>query len=214
MSVHIFDNLLRKTSFSVKLKIALLTVICVAVYQKQYIELDNWFLDLLGERNNNYLVFCARAIYTIGDTYIAGAITAASLIVMVRKNYQLEAQTLAFATLGILISIDEILKPFFDRNRPPQPRLVDDVSRHSFPSGHAAGNLVLYFYLSFIVAIKYPQLKTYIYSLATLVVVLIGLASVYTKAHWLTDVLAGYIFGYLWLIISLNLLKFLQHRSN
>ena len=112
-----------------------------------------------------------------------------------------------------MILVDEILKPFFDRNRPPKPRLAEGLSRHSFPSGHAAGNIVLYFYLSFVIATRYPKLRVYVYAIATAIVISIGFASVYTKAHWLTDVLAGYVFGYLWLIVSLCLLKFLQRNS-
>ena len=112
--------------------------------------------------------------------------------------------------MGILLLVDKILKPFFDRPRPPKPRLVEDLSPDSFPSGHAAGNLALYFYLSFIIATQYPQFKVYIYGMATIIVFLIGFASIYTQAHWFTDVLAGYIFGYLWLVLSLTLLKLLQ----
>ena len=133
---------------------------------------------------------------------------------MIRGRYWHEAIALAFATLGILILVDEILKPFFDRRRPPKPRLVEDLSRDSFPSGHAAGNLVLYFYLSFILATRYPKLTKYIYGLATLIILSIGFSSIYVNAHWTTDIIGGYIFGYLWLLISLGFLNLLKSNIN
>ena len=210
---NIFLSLKNKNRFLIGFTITLFGLICLGIYRQQYLVIDSWFLNLFGARTNPYLNFLSTASYIIGDTYIAGAIVVIALAVMIWRNYRSQALAFAFATLGILILIDEVLKPLFDRNRPPKPRLVEDVSRHSFPSGHAAGNLVLYFYLSFVIATKYPKLKVYVYGAATIITISIGFASVYTKAHWLTDVLAGYIFGYLWLIVSLNVLKFLQRRS-
>lgn len=152
-------------------------------------------------------------IYKISGTYLTGSLVLITLAILIRKKYWQEAKGLAFATLGILLLVDEVLKPLFERPRPPKPRLVTDLSPDSFPSGHAAGNLVLYFYLSFILAARYPKLTKYIYSLATVIVLLIGFSSVYTKAHWTTDILGGYLFGYLWLLVSLTLLQFLERKS-
>lgn len=164
-------------------------------------------------RTSELLNWIFRTIYLSGGTYIAGAISLIALVTMIRKSYQREAKTFVFTSLGILLLVDKILKPFFDRPRPPKPRLVEDLSPDSFPSGHAAGNLALYFYLSFIIATQYPQFKAYIYGAATIIVFLIGFASIYTQAHWFSDVLAGYVFGYLWLMLSLALLKLLQQKS-
>jgi undecaprenyl-diphosphatase len=136
-----------------------------------------------------------------------------ALITLIRQRYWSEVKALVFATLGILLLVDKVLKPFFARDRPPKPRLVSDLSPDSFPSGHAAGNLVFYFYLSFIIAARYPHLTKYVYGVATCLVLLIGFSSVYVKAHWTTDILGGYVFGYCWLLISLNLLKLLNHRQ-
>ena len=210
--LYIFCDFQKKASFLAGLFIIPLCLICIRIYQEEYLKIDNYLLILFSEKTNNYLNLLSQGAYKIGDTHIAGSIVIIALMVMVWQKYKKEAFAFAFATLGILILVDEILKPFFDRNRPPKPRLVEDLSRHSFPSGHAAGNIVLYFYLSFIIATKYPESKVYVYGVATAIVILIGFGSIYTNAHWLTDVLAGYVFGYLWLIISLNLLKFLQRR--
>ena len=212
MLLHIFNSSKKQISFLAKSGITLLILVGFSSLARRYLQIDNWALNVFGARDNPYLNFCSRISYIMGDTHIAGTVVAISLIGMIWLKYYKEAIAFAFATSGILILVDEILKPFFDRNRPPKPRLVEDVSRHSFPSGHAAGNVVLYFYLAFIVATKYPHLKVYVYSIATIIVIAIGFASVYTKAHWLTDVLAGYVFGYLWLMVSLYLLKFLERK--
>ena len=183
-------------------------ILCYQILNKDYSQLDSQILQALQKRRHFFLNIFSIAIYQISGAYITGLIVFIALVILIRQRYWQEAKTLAFATLGILILVDQILKPFFDRRRPPQPRLVKDLSRESFPSGHAAGNLVLYFYLSFVLAARYPHLAKYIYGLATILVLLIGFSSIYVNAHWATDILAGYVFGYLWLLVSLTILKF------
>ena len=209
----------RKYGNKIQFYVALLLLIpliqlCYQIFEQNYPHFDLQIAQEIAERRLDWLNFVFVTIYQISGAHITGFIVFAALMVLIRLRYWQEAKILGFATLGILILVDEILKPFFDRRRPPQPRLVKDLSRDSFPSGHAAGNLVLYFYLSFILAIRYPKLAKYIYGLATVIVVLIGFSSVYVNAHWATDILAGYVFGYLWLLVSLTVLQFLSKERN
>ena len=188
--------------------------LCRQIITKNYPNLDFYILERLQQQRNWLTDNFATLIYQIGGAHITAIIVAIALGILIRKRYWQESKALAFATLGILLLIDLILKPLFDRRRPPSPRLVHGLSRESFPSGHSAGNLVLYFYLSFILAVRYPHLAKYIYGLATIIVLLVGWSSVYTNAHWATDVVAGYVFGYLWLLVSLAVLRFFHRRSS
>lgn len=187
--------------------------LCYQTLNKNYYQVDFQIFQLLENLQNSWLNFIFINVYRLSNTYVTGAIVLIALLILVRQRYWTEVQGLIFATLGILLLVDKVLKPFFDRDRPPGPRLVSDLSPDSFPSGHAAGNPVFYFYISFIIAAQYPKLAKYIYGFATLIVLVIGFSSIYVKAHWTTDILAGYFFGYCWLLISLNLLKFLTYRQ-
>ena len=187
--------------------------LCYQTFKQNYYSLDLNVLEFLSNQRNLLLDFIFTNVYRISNTYVTGAIVLVALITLIRQRYWSEVKALVFATLGILLLVDKVLKPFFDRDRPPKPRLVSDLSPDSFPSGHAAGNLVFYFYISFIIAARYPQLTKYVYGVATCLVLLIGFSSIYVKAHWTTDILGGYVFGYCWLLISLNLLKLLNHRQ-
>ena len=203
----------RKSFYLLLLILVPLWQLCDRVINKNYYQLDIQIVRIIEQQRNFLLDFIFTNIYRITGTYFTGSIVLITLIVLIRQRYWQEVKTLVFATLGILLLVDKILKPLFDRPRPPKPRLVSDLSPDSFPSGHAAGNLVFYFYLSFIISARYPNLTKYVYGLATILVLLIGFSSVYTKAHWATDIIAGYSFGYFWLLISLSLLKFLTRRS-
>ncbi len=187
--------------------------LCYQTINKNYYPLDLQIYEFLEAQRNFFLDFVFTSVYRITGTYVTGSIVLIALITLIRQRYWPEVKALVFATLGILLLVDEVLKPLFDRSRPPKPRLVSDLSPDSFPSGHAAGNLVFYFYMSFIISARYPHLTPYVYGLSSILILLIGFSSVYTKAHWATDILAGYTFGYLWLLISLTLLNFLTQRK-
>ncbi|MEM9510288.1 MAG: phosphatase PAP2 family protein [Cyanobacteria bacterium P01_E01_bin.35] len=187
--------------------------LCYQTLTKNYYSFDLQIYDALEFTRNFWLDFVFTSVYRLTGTYFTGSIVLIALITLIRRRYWQEVQALVFATLGILLLVDEVLKPFFDRSRPPKPRLVSDLSPDSFPSGHAAGNLVFYFYMSVIIAARYPHLAKYLYGFSTTIVLLIGFSSVYVKAHWATDILGGYVFGYCWLLTSLLLLRFLGHRK-
>jgi undecaprenyl-diphosphatase len=208
-----YQKISRKNLYLLLLLLFPFVQLCYQTFKKNYYPLDLNILEFLGNQRNLLLDFIFTNVYRISNTYVTGAIVLVALITLIRQRYWSEVKALVFATLGILLLVDKVLKPFFDRDRPPKPRLVSDLSPDSFPSGHAAGNLVFYFYISFIIAARYPHLTKYVYGVATCLVLLIGFSSVYVKAHWTTDVLGGYVFGYCWLLISLNLLKLLNHRQ-
>ncbi len=186
--------------------------LCYQTINKNYYQFDIQIYQFLDTQRNFFLDFVFINIYRITGTYFTGLVVLIALVTLIRQRYWQEVKALVFATLGILLLVDEVLKPMFDRPRPFKPRLVNNLSPDSFPSGHAAGNLVFYFYMSFIILARYPHLAKCIYGLSSTLLLLIGFSSVYIKAHWATDILAGYVFGYFWLLISLMLLKFLTRK--
>jgi membrane-associated phospholipid phosphatase len=152
-----------------------------------------------------------RVIYFGTGVKVTAVIVACTLIFLAWKRYWLEAKVLAFSTLGILILVDQIMKPIISRSR-PSDRLVHVVGR-SFPSGHATGNILFYYFVAYLLAERFPQLTIYIYSLATTLLILIGFSSVYLRVHWPADIVAGYGLGYVCLTISLGVLEMLRRKN-
>jgi undecaprenyl-diphosphatase len=146
-----------------------------------------------------------RLTYKGTGVALTAVLVALSLSVLAWKRRWLEAQYLALATLGILLIIDQALKPLFNRRRPLESLV--EVDGRSFPSGHAAGSVVFYFYIAFLLAAHFPQYRRYIFLGATIWVGLIGLSSMYCRVHWASDIVAGYAVGYVWLTVTLALLK-------
>lgn len=69
----------------------------------------------------------------------------------------------------------------------------------SFPSAHATVALSLYGFLGLAVAAALPQWRRRVLWAAAALVGLIGFSRLYLSLHYLSDVLAGYAVGALWL---------------
>lgn len=177
-----------------------------AVLDKKTIKFDESLLLLLhNHTNNNIALELSKIFYYAGDAKYSAIVVILSLGILFWKGYWQEAKILAIASLGVLVIVDRGLKPFFDISRPGES-LVSKVGK-SFPSGHATGNFVLYFYLAYLLAERFPKLTIYIYGVITAFLILIGLSSMYLRVHWPTDIIAGYASGYVWLTICLGMLK-------
>jgi undecaprenyl-diphosphatase len=144
-------------------------------------------------------------------------ITAASLLLIfyflfVRKHrwYSLKVPVIAVGS----ISLNLILKTFFNRERPLIPHLVQSYGL-SFPSGHAMISASFYGLLIYLVwkHVAHPILRWGLISFLTVFIILIGFSRVYLHVHYATDVMAGFAAGFLWVIVAVYLLKKLERYS-
>lgn len=113
-----------------------------------------------------------------------------------------EVTTLGIAAVGA-IGLNYLLKVRFGRVRPALWKWIVDVGHYSFPSGHAMMSIVIYGFISYILAKQFPQWREQIFALTVVLVVAIGLSRLYLGVHWPTDVVAGYAVGLVWLIVCI-----------
>ncbi|MGC1306038.1 MAG: phosphatase PAP2 family protein [Phormidesmis sp.] len=144
--------------------------------------------------------------YYAGDTESAGVVTAIVLIYLLFKKWWQEGLWFAVATAGALIWVGEVFKPLFDKPRPP---FSESTSIHgaAFPSGHATGNTILYFFIAYLLAYQFPQWSHRLHVTVVGFLILMGFGSMRVGAHWLTDILGGYCLGFLWLMVCMALLN-------
>lgn len=100
------------------------------------------------------------------------------------------------------------LKFFFNRPRPLIP-LLKEVPGLSFPSGHAFMSFIFYGFIIYLVYcdVKNRWQKGIIISILVFIIFAIGLSRVYLRVHYASDVIAGYCFGMMSLLILLWLLR-------
>ncbi len=84
----------------------------------------------------------------------------------------------------------------------PKPPATTAVAGFSFPSGPVTMATVVYGFFAVLIAREMPGRKrAWPYSLAGLLVALIGFSRLYFGAHWLTDVLGGALLGMGWIAL-------------
>src|SRR5918998_270490 len=119
------------------------------------------------------------------------------------------------AAVGGSAVLNQLLKALFARPRPffEHPLLVE-IS-YSFPSGHAMESLVAYGMLAYfaVLALRTWKWRVAVVFAAALLVVLIGLSRMYLGVHYLSDVVAGYAAGGLWLSALITATETVRRRG-
>jgi membrane-associated phospholipid phosphatase len=164
---------------------------------------DRAVLAWLGEHLQGPIGESLVQVYRLSGVAFTAILVATALVYLLLRRWWNDLRLLVMASGGILLIVDRWLKPMFDRSRPPE-RLLSGVEGRSFPSGHAAGAVAFYVAMVVILASHYPQLRRPLTIGATLWVALVWLSTLYARAHWPTDLLAGGAVGLAWVTICLT----------
>jgi undecaprenyl-diphosphatase len=135
----------------------------------------------------------------LGDGwFVTGLGMLAAVLLLLRKQWTfLFWWIVALAGGGVL---NLVLKATFERDRPPLTATLD-AGGWSFPSGHAVGATIAYGMLAYFLILMFPRYFRVIASFATLIIFLVGGSRLYLGAHYVSDVLAGYLVGFFWVAL-------------
>lgn len=143
----------------------------------------------------DWLSQVAFGVMDVGTT-VAGvavcALVASVFVVRFRLRWAATAAVVAFVVAGLLASG---LKHLFDRPRPPADLALITVGGASFPSDQAAETAAVATAILIATTWSSRGLARAATVAAVLVLVGIGGCMVYLGAHWMTDVLAGWVLG-------------------
>jgi len=139
-------------------------------------------------------------------------VAAITLGLLLWKRCYPEAQTFVIDCAGGVV-LSYGLKSVFGKTRPDLWQSAIEEVSFSYPSGHALGSTVLYGFLAYLFATRFPQFAWLIYSLAVLMIASIGLSRLYLGVHWPTDIIGGYGIGFLWLMFCITILKLQKMRQ-
>lgn len=117
--------------------------------------------------------------------------------------------------LGFLVSVlgsglaVKITKAYFVRERPLDIAYYP-VDSFSFPSGHATAGVALEGFLCYLLMMEAKSPRMQIFWLVTglLFNLLMGLSRIYLGVHFVTDVFAGWLLGFLWLLFGIVIMEF------
>lgn len=162
---------------------------------------------VISYRNPNltkYFIFVTE----VGDLY--GYLVVLTIMIVlsifVFKKWKYVIQTTIVLVLSGVSNL--ILKRFIDRARPGIEHLVS-VETLSYPSGHAMSAMAFY---GFVIYVLYRfKINTFLKVIAIIILVMlifsIGISRIYLGVHFPSDIVGGYIAGFIWVIFCILLFE-------
>lgn len=154
-------------------------------------------MDYIHSETNEGLLGVMKFISFIGsEKFLIPAIGIIVLYNLLKKDFYI-SKLLILSTLGSYL-LNFLLKLFFQRGRPFDYFLVNQGGL-SYPSGHSMVTMTLYSTIAFLLAKKTESIcaKRLIYLLSFVMICLMGMSRLYLGVHWPTDIVGGYLMGYI-----------------
>lgn len=157
---------------------------------------DMAVLEFIHNNVNETVLAIMKFISFIGSwMFLVPAIGMIVIYFYLKKNYYV-IKLLILNTLGSL-GFNFILKQIFHRTRPYDFSLVEQGGL-SYPSGHSMVTMSLALTIAYLLSRnKSKRTRKNIYAAAGIIISLMGISRMYLGVHWPTDVIGGYIIGYL-----------------
>lgn len=167
------------------------------VLEQETMALDLAVLTFLQQFSSPQLTLAANFVSLFG----AEAIWVIAAVLFVRFAWQRRwsAALMLFVVVVGAQLLNDVLKTFFHRTRPEPVLSFIAAQGFSFPSGHAMVSAAFYFYLVYLTwRFVHGWWRGVLIGAMVLLVLLIGLSRLYLEVHYLSDVIAGYLAGFLW----------------
>ncbi|MEH7081439.1 phosphatase PAP2 family protein [Neobacillus drentensis] len=188
--------------------------ISIKVAMSSHFWIDEKVAGLFSHVPESVIPFFIR-VTEMGDKKGIGVVALLALVwLLLRKRNYVGAAVLALS-VAIGNEISKLIKDLFERPRPDLEHLVN-VKSYSFPSGHAMVGMIVYFMIAYLImeGVKSRAGKIIIAVITAILLLLIGASRIILQVHYPTDVLGGYAFGYLWVVISILLYNYFKKRIN
>ena len=169
-----------------------------------------WFQSFHGQ----WLLDAMKGISYVTGDWRGAVIAIVGGIIFWKTRGGLESIALIFS--GAISAINGIFKIVIGRPR-PEADLVNVFvveTGKSFPSGHTFFSVVVLGMMAYLIIIhqtKHYQ-KVLTASLFIVFILLIGISRIYLGVHWTSDVIGGYIIGFLFLALEIWLYSQLKRR--
>jgi len=165
--------------------------------------LDREIYEALYAGHRSELAAAARFFTAIGDpTVLIGAGVLCALGLWFTGHRHLPWVLAAIVLVGRGLS--EAQKYWIARVRPDlEPHLVV-VKTSSFPSGHATSSMIFFLTLALVLGAETRWQRPAVIA-AILLSLAIGTSRVMLGVHWPSDVIGGWAFGMLWVLLTLRL---------
>ena len=176
----------------------------ILVITKNDIYLDKFIYDFVSKYINISVTPFIILVTQLASAIFVILITLLSFLVLKNKKCGM------YISLNlILITLFQlILKNIFTRNRPIDINLIEE-NGYSFPSGHSLTSMAFYGLIIYLIYVSNVRKKYKIIFVAffSFLILLIGISRIYLGVHYATDVLGGFTFSLMYLIVYISIIK-------
>ncbi len=167
------------------------------VMEQETMQVDLAVLAWLRQFASPGVDVVARGISLFGSEGVAVSLVVLLVLLAWQRRWGASA-ALLLVTVGAQL-LNEVLKLLFQRTRPTPMQGFLPSESFSFPSGHAMVSAAFYLFLAYLTWHLVRGWWRIAWTSGLLVLVLlIGVSRLYLAAHYLSDVVAGYVAGFLW----------------
>lgn len=197
-----FKNLKKKKVLIPLGVLSLLFIILTILVCTNTIEpLDNATSSFIISIRSPELTNTMNIITNISGSYALIVFTTLFIILIKKKKYPL---AITINLIAVFIT-SQLAKAIVERDRPLD--MLVSAPGYSYPSGHSMVGLAYFSFLSYLVIKYIPNkiVKIILPIVFTITILLVGFSRIYLGVHYLSDVLAGFLLGAIYLIIFINI---------
>lgn len=166
---------------------------------------DEKIMESVHANTNSTITTIMKGITFLGSSLFFIGFGVVLAFLFIRNKYYEGIMPLFLSTIGTY-GVNAILKNIFVRIRPLKYFLIEQTG-YSFPSGHSMVSMAFYTTMTYLFLENKKGKNTFIWVLNFLLIGLIGFSRIYLGVHWPTDVIAGYVMGFLVHIIIKDIHK-------
>ncbi|MEP7198597.1 MAG: phosphatase PAP2 family protein [Chloroflexota bacterium] len=173
-----------------------------------YFPIDLTLTRDLQSFNPPWFDLVMRSVNWMGFGLQSIAIISVTVIVTFLLGWRWEAVVGALDAAGIWafnIVVGVIVARPYVQTSPAFDGMLVDLTKPSFPSGHATSYIAFYGFMCYLVYTRVTQawLRLPLVILFGALVVLVGPSRVYMGRHWPSDTLASILLGSMWLVLTI-----------
>lgn len=190
--------------------------LAVLAYRFAYFE---WDLSL-AQRIQSVSLPGFEALMTVvsllGSGWLPWVIVVTAGVLLIYARLRIEGFVTLVGT-GLGWPVNMLLKLLIARPRPSDTlvHVAGKFHYESFPSGHVTFFIEFFGFLFFLayVLLKPGWFRRGLLALLGVLVILVGLSRVYLGAHWPSDVAGAYLAGGIWLMLMIEVYRWMKSRS-
>ncbi|WP_299708913.1 phosphatase PAP2 family protein [uncultured Pontibacter sp.] len=198
--------------FVIGINAALLSQLTEDVVESEgVVHADEAFTAFLYGIRSEWLSHTFYALTQLGTREAVFAIGGlATIVFLYRRRYTaVLAFWLTMAGVGLSVQYG---KKFISRDRPTEVAFYPEHN-FSFPSGHATTSIALWGILAYFGYRHLDQRRQRRLTIlaAGVLILMIGFSRIYLGVHFLSDVLAGFLLGAMWVLLGISLMEVMSY---